>query len=148
MTRTSTPRACASCCEKIAALGLAVPVTLVLDNARYQKCVLVQQLADELGIELLYLPSYSPNLNLIERLWKFVKKKVLNAKYYEDFGPFKTAIGGCIADAPTEVQGRTRLSADAAVPDVHESSVTGRVEYRCIIAGVIVCRNGELYALC
>jgi len=37
-----------SVCEllrKVAALGLRVPVTLVLDNARYQKCPLVQQLA-------------------------------------------------------------------------------------------------------
>lgn len=94
-----------SVCEllrKIAALGLGVPVTLVLDNARYQKCQLVQQLADELGIELLFLPSYSPNLNLIERLWKFVKKQVLNSKYHENFGEFKAAIGGCIADAPTK----------------------------------------------
>jgi transposase len=48
---------------------------LVLGNARYQKCALVQTLAAALGIELLYLPSYSPNLNLIERLWKFVKKE-------------------------------------------------------------------------
>ena len=94
-----------SVCEllrKIAALELGVPVTLVLDNARYQKCRLVQQLADELGIELLFLPSYSPNLNLIERLWKFVKKQSLNSKYYENFGEFKAAISGCIADAPTK----------------------------------------------
>jgi transposase len=94
-----------SVCEllrKVAALGLKAPVTLVLDNARYQKCLLVQQLADELGIELLFLPSYSPNLNLIERLWKFVKKKVLNSQYYADFGTFKAAISGCIADAPTK----------------------------------------------
>ena len=35
--------------------------------------VLVQSVADTLGIELLYLPAYAPNLNLIERLWKFVK---------------------------------------------------------------------------
>ena len=94
-----------SVCEllrKITALGLAVPVTLVFDNARYQKCKLVQQLADELGIELLFLPSHSPNLNLIERLWKFVKKQAFNAKYYENFAKFKTAIGGCIADASTK----------------------------------------------
>ena len=86
--------------RKLAALGLGVPVTVVLDNARYQKCRLVQQLADELGIELLFLPSYSPNLNLIERLWKFVKKQVLNAKYYETFTAFQAAISACIADAP------------------------------------------------
>ena len=59
---------------KLAELSLQVPITLVLDNARYQRCTLVQSVANSLGIELLYLPPYSPNLNLIERLWKFVKK--------------------------------------------------------------------------
>jgi len=48
----------------------AVPITIVLDNARYQRCKLVIAKAEELGIELLFLPPYSPNLNLIERLWK------------------------------------------------------------------------------
>ncbi len=93
-----------SVCEllrKVAALGLPVPVTLILDNARYQKCRLVQQLADELGIELLFLPSYSPNLNLIERFWKFVKKTALNSKYYADFASFTLAISDCIGNAPT-----------------------------------------------
>jgi len=55
--------------RKIAALGLTGPITLVLDNARYQRNAIVQELAKQLGITLLYLPSYSPNLNLIERLW-------------------------------------------------------------------------------
>jgi transposase len=53
--------------KKIAALGLIIPITLVLDNARYQKCKIVEELALFWSIELLYLPSYSPNLNLIER---------------------------------------------------------------------------------
>jgi transposase len=53
--------------------------------------------AAALNIELLYLPSYSPNLNLIERLWKFVKKKCLYSKYYASFGPFKEAISNCLA---------------------------------------------------
>ena len=44
----------------------------------------------------------TPNLNLIERLWKFVKKKTLNAKYYENFATFKAAITTCITDAPTK----------------------------------------------
>ena len=77
-----------NCCIKIADLALAIPITLVLDNARYQKCKVVQDFANSLGIELLYLPPYSPNLNLIERLWKFVKKKCLYAKYYEEFAQF------------------------------------------------------------
>ena len=54
----------------------ACRLTIVLDNARYQRCALVQSLAQSLGIELLFLPAYSPNLNLIERFWKFVKKHV------------------------------------------------------------------------
>jgi len=82
--------------QKVAALGLTIPITLVLDNARYQKCEVVQSLADALGIELLYLPTYSPNLNLIERMWKFVKKKCLYAKYYEDFSQFSSAITACL----------------------------------------------------
>ena len=49
-------------------------VTLFLDNARYQKCRLVQALAAQLKIERIYLPAYSPNLNLIERLWRHVKQ--------------------------------------------------------------------------
>lgn len=81
----------------IAALGLGVPITLVLDNARYQKCRLVWTLAQELDIELLYLPAYSPNLNLIERLWKFVKKKCLYSTYYANFKDFKQAISECLA---------------------------------------------------
>jgi transposase len=74
----------------------SLPITLVLDNARYQHCVMVQQLAAELNIELLFLPPYSPNLNLIERLWKFTKKKCLYSKYYSEFGAFKNAIFECL----------------------------------------------------
>jgi transposase len=86
----------------IAARGVAVPVTLVLDNARYQRCRLVQDVAKALDIELLFLPSYSPNLNLIERLWKFVKKEVLNSRHHQDFQKFRDAIDGCLADLPTK----------------------------------------------
>ena len=77
--------------RRIAQLGFEVPITLVLDNARYQKCRIVQELAETLDIELLYLPAYSPNLNLIERLWKFVKTKCLYCKYYAEFSDFKHA---------------------------------------------------------
>lgn len=72
-------------------------ISIVLDNARYQKCRLVQNTAEMLNIELLYLPAYSPNLNLIERMWKFVKKKCLYSKYYTDFEAFSKSILNCLA---------------------------------------------------
>jgi transposase len=82
--------------------GTGLPLTLVLDNARYQKCALVADLAAQLGVELLYLPSYSPNLNLIERLWKFVKKECLNSIHYSNYEAFTTAITRCLEDLPTK----------------------------------------------
>jgi transposase len=93
-----------SVCEllrKLADLGRGLPITLVLDNARYQKCALVMDLARELDIELLYLTAYSPNLNLIERLWKFVKKQCLYSIYYADFTAFKNSITDCLDQCHT-----------------------------------------------
>ena len=78
--------------RKIAAVGLVGPVTVVLDNARYQRNKVVQALAAELSITLLYLPSYSPNLNLIERLWRFLKRKSVYGKYHPNFAAFTAAI--------------------------------------------------------
>ena len=75
--------------RRISRLNIGVPITLVLDNARYQKCKPVWALAGSLNIELLYIPLYSPNLNFIERLWKFVKKQCLYSKYYSEFKDFK-----------------------------------------------------------
>jgi transposase len=85
--------------RKLSELALGIPITLVWDNARYQKCAVVFELAKELGITLLYLPSYSPHLNLIERLWRFVRKQCLYSKYYEDFSSFKSAISSLIDTA-------------------------------------------------
>jgi transposase len=85
--------------HKLVALGLGIPISLVLDNARYQKCAVVAALAEELGISLVYLPSYSPHLNLIERLWRFVRKECLYSHYYADFDSFKTAIATLINTA-------------------------------------------------
>lgn len=65
---------------------------VVLDNARYQRAAIVQALAKELQIELLFLPPYSPNLNLIERFWKFLRKHVLRNTYYPTFAQFQVAI--------------------------------------------------------
>jgi transposase len=74
-----------------------MPVHIVLDNARYQKCEVVAALSEELGITLHYIPPYSPNLNLIERLWKHVKSR-LRSKYYDQFDDFKGTIDLIIED--------------------------------------------------
>jgi transposase len=68
------------------------PIAIVLDNARYQHCFFVTTWAKSMGIHLLFLPPYSPNLNIIERLWKFTKKEILNARYYDSPKLFHLAI--------------------------------------------------------
>ena len=78
--------------DKLRPLHPNDPITIVLDNARYQHCKLVMAHAVTRGIDLLFLPSYSPNLNLIERLWKFIKKDCLNGRYYPTHQQFQAAI--------------------------------------------------------
>ena len=83
-------------------------ITIILDNARYQKCKLVMELATVLNIELLYLPTYSPNLNIIERLWKFVKNDCLYSKYYDNFAKFKQAIILSLKETQTKKKERLK----------------------------------------
>jgi transposase len=71
-------------------------IKIVLDNAAYQRNYWVRWYAALLDIELIFLPSYSPNLNLIERYWKFLKKKSLYNQFYSDFDSFCVAIDDCI----------------------------------------------------
>ncbi len=88
--------------EEIRKVHSTESITLVMDNARYQKCKLVFDAAEKMNIQLMYLPSYSPNLNLIERLWKFVKRKCLYCKFYESFSSFSEAIKECLNKIKTE----------------------------------------------
>jgi transposase len=88
--------------RKLAAQGLSGPLTVVLDNARYQRNAVVQALAASLGIELLYLPSYSPNLNLLERLWRFVKRQALYGRYHPTFADFQAAVQDTLHQLPTK----------------------------------------------
>lgn len=63
-------------------------IIIVLDNAKYNHANYTTVYAELCGVELFFLPPYSPNLNLIERLWKFTKKKLVHNKYYEKFNQF------------------------------------------------------------
>ncbi len=74
------------------AYPLAVIIYVICDNARYYKSRLVKEFLKTSKVRLVFLPPYSPNLNLIERLWKFMKKKVLHNHYYEKFDEFKREI--------------------------------------------------------
>lgn len=84
--------------EKLKERNPDKPISIILDNARYQRCLLVMGRAKELDIDLEFLPSYSPNLNLIERVWKFTKKKCLYSKYYAKFEDFKATIYDCVVN--------------------------------------------------
>lgn len=78
--------------RKIRAANPGKRLLVVLDNASYHHAPAVKQVAGVLRIELLYLPPYSPNLNLIERFWKFLKRKVARNCYYATFADFRTAV--------------------------------------------------------
>ena len=68
--------------------------TLVLDNASYYRAKTVKDMATLLGINLLFVPAYSPNLNLIERLWKLMRRKAIPNEYIENFDDWRDAIMG------------------------------------------------------
>lgn len=62
------------------------------DNAPYYRNRAVQQHLQTSKICLHFLPPYSPNLNPIERLWKWMKERVIYNTYYEHFEDFRGAI--------------------------------------------------------
>ena len=78
--------------EKVRLSAGQTPVSIVLDNARYQHCQAVRQKALELNIDLIFLPPYSPNLNIIERLWKYTRRHVLAGKYFDTPAKFHDAL--------------------------------------------------------
>lgn len=69
----------------------AAKITIVCNNARYYRSKAVREYLETSRIELLFLRPYSPNLNLIERFWKFFKRQVPYNRYYEAFEGFRSA---------------------------------------------------------
>jgi len=99
-------------CQLLRKLRAANPgnrLLVVLDNARYQRARSVQALAKRLRIQLLFLPPYAPNLNLIERFWKFLRKKVIRNTYYATFADFRAAIQRLLASLDTYTDELTTL---------------------------------------
>jgi len=77
--------------QLLLAYACATCIYVICDNAGYYRSKAVQAYLQDSRIKLVFLPAYAPNLNLIERLWKFFKKQVLYNRYYETFGDFRTA---------------------------------------------------------
>ena len=95
--------------EKVAAKFNDLPIYVVLNNARYQHCNYVKQMAESLNITLVFLPLYSPNLNLIERVWRYIKKDVLAARYFDCVPKFHDAIRQAILDINVNPKTRNDL---------------------------------------
>jgi transposase len=70
---------------------LAEHIFIIADNARYYRSELVTEYLKNSKINIIFLPPYSPNLNLIERLWRFLHKKIQYNRYYETYLEFKNA---------------------------------------------------------
>lgn len=87
--------------RKIRAANPGKRLLLVLDNASYHRAASVKHAAAKLRIELLYLPPYSPNLNLIERFWKFLKRKVARNRYHATFAEFRNAVQNILNNTAT-----------------------------------------------
>ena len=100
------------------------PVTVVLDNASYHRAKVVRQYAKTLGIELLFLPPYSPNLNLIERVWKLVKKLALTSRTLSDFDAFAESITQTVEQLETEHRKELLTLLTPNFQDLHDVQVS------------------------
>ena len=86
--------------------AVATWIYVICDNARYDRSKAQDYIKDS-RIKLVFLPPDAPHLNLIERLWKLSKKKVLYNKYYELFDGFRKACADFFSN-PGEYQGDLR----------------------------------------
>ena len=94
--KTLTEETCNADCiieflQKVKEAYPDIKIVIVLDNARYNYAKATRAFAEENGILLLFLPPYAPNLNIIERLWKFSKKHLVNNRYHEKYSQFYDA---------------------------------------------------------
>lgn len=67
-------------------------IYLICDNARYNRNKILQQWARRQRVAFIFLPPYSPNLNIVERLWRLLRKEVINSIYYDCYAKFRQNI--------------------------------------------------------
>lgn len=79
-------------CRKLLKKHAGKTIYFICDNARYNHCKWLKDWAKDQRIEFVYLPAYSPNLNLIERLWRLLRKKAINSIYYQTYEKFQEGI--------------------------------------------------------
>lgn len=91
-------------------------VHVFCDNARYYKNKEVTNFLTTSKIKMHFLPPYSPNLNPIERLWKFMNEHVLYNRYYEKFNDFKNAVFGFL-EGLSEPQESLREALEKRITD-------------------------------
>lgn len=66
-------------------------ILLILDNAKYHHAKIIQPWLEGVSdlLELLFLPPYSPDINIIERLWKKTRREVTHNRYFEKLQDIK-----------------------------------------------------------
>ena len=70
-----------------------IKINIIVDNARYfHACIVREWLIENPNINLVFLPAYAPNLNLIERFWKYVKKQLVRNQYYSTYKEFRAKV--------------------------------------------------------
>lgn len=118
-----------STCKVLSALRQAYPhrrLVLIWDNVRYHHSLKVRSHAAELGIELLYLPPYSPDLMPVERLWSWLRQTLGYLHCHVDEAELEDRIAAFVAqllDAPAEVHRRLvpKLQLDPAAEKLRGS---------------------------
>lgn len=79
-------------CQKLLRKHPKKNIYVVCDNARYNRNKMLTEWAANTRIKFVYLPPYSPNLNIIERLWRLMRKEVINSIYYDTYAKFKIGV--------------------------------------------------------
>jgi len=80
--------------QLLAAHPAGQPIYVVCDNARYDRNKALTAWLQNKPLGQVFLPPYSPNLNLIERLWKFLRQKIITPCFYRTKGAFRQAVLG------------------------------------------------------